>query len=36
MNEGKLYEMQPDNTYTLYQVKYDYELDLKNKIKSED
>jgi hypothetical protein len=22
MSEGKLYEMQEDNTYTLYQVKY--------------
>jgi hypothetical protein len=27
MSEGKLYEMQPDNTYTLYQVKYDYQKD---------
>jgi hypothetical protein len=24
MSEGKLYEMQKDKTYTLYQVKYDY------------
>ena len=24
MSEGKLYEMQKDNTYMLYQVKYDY------------
>ena len=24
MSEGKLYEMQKDNTYTLYQVNYDY------------
>jgi hypothetical protein len=24
MSEGKLYEMQNDNTYTLYQVKYDH------------
>ena len=24
MAEGKLYEMQQDKTYTLYQVKYDY------------
>ncbi len=32
MNEGKLYEMQPDNTYTLYRVKYDSKLDLKNRI----
>jgi hypothetical protein len=23
MSEGKLYEMQKNNTYTLYQVKYD-------------
>ena len=29
MNEGKLYELQPDNTYTLYQVKYDYQKDNK-------
>ncbi len=27
MSEGKLYEMQKDNTYTLYQVKYDYQKD---------
>jgi len=27
MSEGKLYEMQEDNTYTLYQVKYDYVKD---------
>ena len=24
MSEGKLYEMQKYNTYTLYKVKYDY------------
>ena len=24
MSEGKLYEMQNDKTYTLYQVKYDH------------
>ena len=24
LSEGKLYEMQKDKTYTLYQVKYDY------------
>jgi hypothetical protein len=24
MSEGKLYDMQNDNTYTLYQVKYDH------------
>jgi len=27
MSEGKLYEMQSDKTYTLYQVKYDYVKD---------
>ncbi len=27
MSEGKLYEMNEDNTYTLYQVKYDYQID---------
>ena len=27
MSEGKLYELQKDNTYTLYQVKYDYQKD---------
>jgi hypothetical protein len=30
MSEGKLYEMQKDNTYTLYQVKYDYLKDKDN------
>ena len=29
MAEGKLYEMQQDKTYTLYQVKYDYLKDVK-------
>jgi hypothetical protein len=29
MNEGKLYELQSDNTYTLYQVNYDYQQDMK-------
>jgi len=24
MSEGKLYEMQKDNTYTLFKVRYDY------------
>ena len=24
MSEGKLYEMQKDKTYTVYEVKYDY------------
>jgi hypothetical protein len=33
MSEGKLYEMQNDKTYTLYQVKYDYLKD-KNTIQS--
>ncbi len=28
MNRGKLYHLQPDNTYTLYQVKYDYNTDI--------
>ena len=27
MMEGKLYEMQEDNTFTLYQVRYDYNKD---------
>ncbi len=27
MSEGKLYEMQQDDTFTLYQVKYDYQND---------
>ncbi len=27
MSEGKLYEMQKDNNYTLYLVKYDYQKD---------
>jgi len=27
MSEGKLYEMQKDNTYTLFKVKYDYQKD---------
>jgi hypothetical protein len=29
MNEGKLYELQPDNTYSVYQVKYDAQKDIK-------
>jgi hypothetical protein len=28
MNSGKLYEMQADNTYTLYNVKYDAQKDI--------
>ncbi len=34
MYEGKLYELQQDNTYSLFQVKYDVESDVKNKIGS--
>jgi hypothetical protein len=32
MNSGKLYEMQADNTYTLYNVKYEAQKDCDNKI----
>jgi hypothetical protein len=32
MNSGKLYEMQADNTYTLYDVKYDAQKDCENGI----
>ena len=32
MNSGKLYEMQADNTYTLYNVKYDAQKDYDNRI----
>ncbi len=32
MHEGKLYELQQDNTHSLFQVKYDVESDIKNKI----
>jgi len=32
MNSGKLYEMQADNTYTLYNVKYDAQKDSDNGI----
>ncbi len=32
MSEGKLYQMQQDNTYTLYQVKYDYQKDKGTKL----
>ena len=28
MTEGKLYEMQKDNTYTLFNVKYDFIRDM--------
>ena len=30
MSEGKLFEMQKDNTYTVYQVKYDYQKEKNN------
>jgi hypothetical protein len=29
MDEGNLYELQPDNTFKLYQVNYDYRKDRK-------
>ena len=29
MNEGKLYELQQDNTYSLFQVKYNPQADIK-------
>ena len=32
MHSGKLYEMQADNTYTLYNVQYDPQKDKDNKI----
>ena len=32
MNSGKLYEMQADNTYTLYNVKYEAQKDFDNGI----
>jgi hypothetical protein len=28
MNEGKLYELQQDNTYSLFQVKYNPQADI--------
>lgn len=34
MDEGKLYEIQPDLTYSLFDVKYDFENDLKKGIKN--
>ena len=36
MNEGKLYELQPKNTYNLYLVKFDVENDLKRGVISDD
>jgi hypothetical protein len=32
MHSGKLYEMQQDNTYTLYNVQYDAQKDADNSI----
>jgi hypothetical protein len=32
MSEGHLYEMQQDNTYTRYAVKYNISEDIKNKV----
>ncbi len=32
LHEGKLYELQQDNTYSLFQVKYDVEKDISNDI----
>ncbi len=36
MNEGQLYEMQQDNTYNMYYVKYDWSKDAQNGIFSND
>ena len=36
MNEGQLYEMQKDNTYNMYYVKYDLSKDVQNGIFSND
>jgi hypothetical protein len=36
MNEGKMYEMQHDNTYTLYSVKYNAEQDLQKEVAPND
>jgi hypothetical protein len=30
MDEGTLYELQLDSSYSMFEVKYDYENDLKN------
>jgi hypothetical protein len=32
MNEGKFYELQQDDTYSLYKVKYDTQADAKKGI----
>ncbi len=36
MHSGKLYEMQQDNTYTLYNVQYDAQKDADDKILTND
>lgn len=32
MSDGKLFELQPDGKYYLFQVEYDHKNDLKNEI----
>jgi hypothetical protein len=32
MDEGNIYELQPDSSYSMFEVKFDYESDLKNGI----
>ena len=34
MQEGTLYELQSDSTYSLFEVKYDNENDVKNGLKA--
>lgn len=29
MDEGNIYELQPDSSYSMFEVKFDYESDLK-------
>jgi hypothetical protein len=36
MNEGKLYELQQDNTYSLFQVKYNPQADIEQDVKVRD
>ena len=36
MIDGKLYELQSDGKYSLFQVQYDHKSDIKNKIHSND
>ena len=33
MDEGNLYELQPDNSYSMFEVKFDYENDAKKGIR---